>query len=97
MAGHRDSRSEGDQQGARSKEGQGVAKPWYETPGKVLTGVQGFSAAGDVAAAPPSPAQLRGDTKPVGTGIIPKSAKNDEVAGRKALGAFGLGGKRNKD
>ena len=87
MAAHR---GEGKYTEARQKEGEGSAKPWYETSGKILTPVQGFSAPG-ITGEPPRPAALRGDTKPEGTGTIPLSAKNKSS---NALGAFGMGGKR---
>ncbi len=87
MAGHRGDNSSS---GARQKEGPGRAEPWYETKGKILTPVEGFSAP-DITGTPPVPAGIRGDTKPEGTGSIPLTAKNSTS---NALGAFGMGGKK---
>lgn len=86
MAGHHSENVNGKQQGAKSKEGHGAAEPFYQTKGKIMTPVQGFSG-DDVLSTPPSPARLRGDTHSIGSRALPLSAKNPST---NALSAFGL-------
>jgi hypothetical protein len=63
-------------------------KPFYVTPGNVLTPVVGFS--NKVLGTPPFPA-MRGDAKEVGSSPYPKSSKQ-KMGGNDALKAFGLNG-----
>lgn len=70
---------------AKTKQG---ASPYYQTPGGIITPVQGFSS-GAGFGTPPKPSR-RGEPKEPGTGQIPTGGSSGREAGTAISEAFGF-------